>query len=68
MPTDGWSSDGDTVAVGQSTLRVIHWSATPRARSPCCTTTRHGAPHLFTGDSLFPGGVGNTQGDPERFS
>jgi glyoxylase-like metal-dependent hydrolase (beta-lactamase superfamily II) len=26
-----------------------------------------GAPHLFTGDSLFPGGVGNTQGDAERF-
>jgi glyoxylase-like metal-dependent hydrolase (beta-lactamase superfamily II) len=27
-----------------------------------------GAPaHLFTGDSLFPGGVGNTGGDPARF-
>src|SRR6266536_2629290 len=26
-----------------------------------------GQPHLFTGDSLFPGGPGNTQGDPERF-
>src|SRR5690606_41404044 len=24
-------------------------------------------PHLFTGDSLFPGGVGNTWGDPTRF-
>ena len=24
-------------------------------------------PHLFTGDSLFPGGPGNTQGDPARF-
>jgi glyoxylase-like metal-dependent hydrolase (beta-lactamase superfamily II) len=23
--------------------------------------------HLFTGDSLFPGGVGNTQGDSDRF-
>ena len=23
---------------------------------------------LFTGDSLFPGGVGNTSGDPERFA
>ncbi|MDR1189041.1 MAG: MBL fold metallo-hydrolase [Bifidobacteriaceae bacterium] len=23
--------------------------------------------HLFTGDSLFPGGVGNTDHDPERF-
>lgn len=24
-------------------------------------------PHLFTGDSLFPGGPGNTWGDEERF-
>ncbi|WP_104179852.1 MBL fold metallo-hydrolase [Arthrobacter sp. B0490] len=28
----------------------------------------HGPAHLFTGDSLFPGGIGNTQGDPERFA
>ncbi len=27
-----------------------------------------GTPHLFTGDSLFPGGVGNTQGDADRFA
>ena len=27
----------------------------------------HGPAHLFTGDSLFPGGVGNTQGDAARF-
>ena len=25
-------------------------------------------PHLFTGDSLFPGGPGNTQGDATRFN
>ncbi|GAA1489505.1 MBL fold metallo-hydrolase [Brachybacterium sacelli] len=24
--------------------------------------------HLFTGDSLFPGGVGNTDSDPQRFA
>ena len=27
-----------------------------------------GEPHLFTGDSLFPGGPGNTQGDAKRFT
>ncbi|MBP3043223.1 MBL fold metallo-hydrolase [Arthrobacter jiangjiafuii] len=27
-----------------------------------------GPAHLFTGDSLFPGGLGNTQKDPERFA
>lgn len=28
----------------------------------------NGPAHLFTGDSLFPGGLGNTQGDPARFA
>ncbi|MCU1434850.1 MAG: beta-lactamase domain protein [Pseudarthrobacter sp.] len=27
-----------------------------------------GPTHIFSGDSLFPGGVGNTQKDPERFT
>jgi glyoxylase-like metal-dependent hydrolase (beta-lactamase superfamily II) len=27
-----------------------------------------GRPHLFTGDSLFPGGVGATFGDAEAFA
>lgn len=28
----------------------------------------HGPAHLFSGDSLFPGGVGNTNKDPARFA
>jgi glyoxylase-like metal-dependent hydrolase (beta-lactamase superfamily II) len=28
----------------------------------------NGPAHLFTGDSLFPGGVGNTDKDPARFA
>lgn len=28
----------------------------------------HGHPHVFTGDCLFPGGVGNTFGDPKAFT
>jgi glyoxylase-like metal-dependent hydrolase (beta-lactamase superfamily II) len=27
-----------------------------------------GPAHIFSGDSLFPGGVGNTEKDPERFA
>ncbi|GAB3352472.1 hypothetical protein GCM10027360_09030 [Amycolatopsis echigonensis] len=27
-----------------------------------------GIPHLFTGDSLFPGGIGNTEKDLARFA
>ena len=37
-------------------------------RSRLCTRTRPGPAHIFSGDSLFPGGVGNTQKDPARFS
>lgn len=52
--------DGDTVAVGDATLEVIQLVGhTPGAiallyRDPA------GHPHLFTGDSLFPGGPGKT--------
>ena len=35
---------------------------------PCSTATPTGHPHLFTGDSLFPGGVGNTFGDSDAFA
>jgi glyoxylase-like metal-dependent hydrolase (beta-lactamase superfamily II) len=58
---------GDTVSVGNAQLSVIHL----RGHTPGSIALRYddGAePHLFTGDSLFPGGPGNTQHDPERFS
>ena len=53
--------DGDTVAVGTCDLSVVRAHRPhARLRSPCCSTTRRSRPHphLFTGDSLFPGGVG----------
>jgi glyoxylase-like metal-dependent hydrolase (beta-lactamase superfamily II) len=57
---------GDTVGVGNATLSVIHL----RGHTPGSIALRYGtgeAPHLFTGDSLFPGGPGNTGSDPHRF-
>jgi glyoxylase-like metal-dependent hydrolase (beta-lactamase superfamily II) len=33
-----------------------------------CESARAGQAHLFSADSLFPGGVGNTDHDPVRFS
>ncbi|MFF4992746.1 MBL fold metallo-hydrolase [Streptosporangium saharense] len=53
---------GDGVTVGVVTLEVIHL----RGHTPGSIALHH-AGHLFTGDSLFPGGVGNTEKDPERF-
>ncbi|MFI0446321.1 MBL fold metallo-hydrolase [Actinomadura sp. 6N118] len=58
--------NGDTLQVGQATLEVIHL----RGHTPgsiALLYTEADRPHLFTGDSLFPGGVGNTWGDPTRF-
>jgi glyoxylase-like metal-dependent hydrolase (beta-lactamase superfamily II) len=59
---------GDTVSVGASGLTVVHLRGhTPGSIALAYTDPQDGVVHLFTGDSLFPGGVGNTQGDSERF-
>ena len=51
---------GDTVDVGRVPLEVIHL----RGHTPGSIALLHrdtdGTPHLFTGDSLFPGGPGKT--------
>jgi glyoxylase-like metal-dependent hydrolase (beta-lactamase superfamily II) len=64
-------SGGDEVRVGEAVLGVIHL----RGHTPGSVALRYDAggelaqtPHLFTGDSLFPGGPGNTQGDAARFN
>lgn len=61
---------GDRIRVGEAELEVIHL----RGHTPGSIALLYDAggrladsPHLFTGDSLFPGGVGNTWGDPALF-
>lgn len=58
---------GDTVPVGDVELQVIHL----RGHTPGSVALLHhdddGSTHLFTGDSLFPGGVGKT-GSREDFA
>jgi glyoxylase-like metal-dependent hydrolase (beta-lactamase superfamily II) len=58
--------DGDTVRVGSCSLEVI----SIKGHTPGSIVLYYPADggHLFTGDSLFPGGVGNTEKDPVRFS
>jgi len=58
---------GDTVPVGDCTLEVIALAGHTPGSIALLYDDPDGHPHLFTGDSLFPGGVGNTQGDAERF-
>ncbi|MDN5758104.1 MAG: MBL fold metallo-hydrolase [Tomitella sp.] len=58
-------SNGDTVTVGELTFDVIHLRGhTPG--SVALALERDGTTHLFTGDSLFPGGPGKTD-DADAF-
>jgi glyoxylase-like metal-dependent hydrolase (beta-lactamase superfamily II) len=57
--------DGDSVAVGNQSLRVIHLVGHTPGSIALLYDDPEGQPHLFTGDSLFPGGVGKTT--PETF-
>jgi glyoxylase-like metal-dependent hydrolase (beta-lactamase superfamily II) len=60
--------DGQTVRVGDCDLEVIHLVGHTPGSVALLYRDPEGGPHLFTGDSLFPGGVGNTNKDPERFA
>ena len=62
--------EGDKVAVGPCDLVVVPVAGhTPGS---ICLLLDDAAvapsPHLFTGDSLFPGGVGATRGDADAFT
>ncbi|MEU4567388.1 MBL fold metallo-hydrolase [Micromonospora sp. NPDC023956] len=61
-------ADGDTVPVGDCALEVIHIVGHTPGSIALLYRDPAGTPHLLTGDSLFPGGVGNTDKDPERFA
>ena len=58
---------GDSVTFGDINLGVVHL----RGHTPGSVALAYDDPaghtHLFTGDSLFPGGVGNTGQDAARF-
>jgi glyoxylase-like metal-dependent hydrolase (beta-lactamase superfamily II) len=58
---------GQEVRVGTCTLEVLHLAGHTPGGIALLYRDPNGPPHLFSGDSLFPGGVGNTGGDPERF-
>ncbi|MFG1783981.1 MBL fold metallo-hydrolase [Rhodococcus oryzae] len=61
-------TDGDLVEVGRLSLEVIHLAGhTPGSIALALTDPATGQVHLFSGDSLFPGGVGKTA-DAEKFA
>jgi glyoxylase-like metal-dependent hydrolase (beta-lactamase superfamily II) len=67
VPADRLVSDGDTVTVGQITLKVIHLDGHTPGSVALLYDADPAAPHLWSGDSLFPGGPGNTNKDAARF-
>ena len=58
---------GDTIPVGDCPLEVIALAGHTPGSIALLYDDPAGHPHLFTGDSLFPGGVGNTFGDKAAF-
>lgn len=63
VPTAEAVRDGDQVRVGACFLRVIHLVGHTPGSIALLYDDPTGSPHLFTGDSLFPGGVGKTTSD-----
>jgi glyoxylase-like metal-dependent hydrolase (beta-lactamase superfamily II) len=59
-------ADGDTVSVGTCSLEVIHLVGHTPGSIALLYRDPDGIPHLFTGDSLFPGGPGRTT-NPKDF-
>ena len=59
---------GDTVAVDGFMLTAVHLRGHTPGSIAFVYEDPEGPAHIFSGDSLFPGGVGNTQKDPERFT
>ena len=66
VPTDLLLKDGDRVVVGDCTLEAIHLVGHTPGSIALLYDDPEGPPHLFTGDCLFPGGVGKTN-SPEDF-
>lgn len=58
---------GDTITVGDVSLEIIALRGHTPGSIAVLYRDPEGSAHLFTGDSLFPGGVGKT-GSPEDFT
>ncbi|MFZ0324620.1 MAG: MBL fold metallo-hydrolase [Actinomycetes bacterium] len=65
VETDVFLDEGDTLLVGDVPLQVIHLAGHTPGGLALLYDDPEGFPHVFTGDSLFPGGTGRTT--PETF-
>ena len=67
VPVDVRVGQGDTVTVGDVTLDVVHLRGHTPGSIALAYADPEGHTHLFTGDSLFPGGIGNTKNPGQSF-
>ncbi|WP_159609332.1 MBL fold metallo-hydrolase [Glutamicibacter sp. JC586] len=58
---------GDQLKLGDVVIEAIHLRGHTPGSLGYALVDSSGQPVLFSGDSLFPGGVGNTWKDPQRF-
>ncbi len=68
VATDRPVSDGDTITFGNISLQAIHLVGHTPGSIALVYDDPTGPPHLWTGDCLFPGGVGNTHDNPDDFA
>lgn len=60
VPADILVQHGDVIPVGECDLEIIHLRGHTPGSIAILYRDPNGHPHLFTGDSLFPGGPGRT--------
>ena len=65
VATDLILSDGATVSFGEIALRVFELAGHTEGSISVLYDDPTGHGHLFTGDCLFPGGIGRTLSEPE---
>jgi glyoxylase-like metal-dependent hydrolase (beta-lactamase superfamily II) len=68
VPVDVRLSHGDVGHFDGFDLTAVHLRGHTPGSIAFVYEDPEGPAHIFSGDSLFPGGVGNTQNDPARFN
>lgn len=73
--TDQFLADGSVLQLGQANIELVELVGHKRLGSEHISTSLaavyrnpDGSTHAFTGDALFPGGIGNTCDDPAAYS
>ncbi|MGO4473412.1 MBL fold metallo-hydrolase [Arthrobacter sp. M-10] len=68
VPVDVLLHHGDVGNFDGFDITAVHLRGHTPGSIACVYLDPEGPAHIFSGDSLFPGGVGNTQNDAARFT